>query len=186
MLLSVMKEYDFLTIFANNRGPLLSGEGGPFGPADRTRVREPTAMSDTTFDVDVIAAAGSEVLVFDDGMSIYRQHERGDSAYIIQRGQVEISRRGGAVEIMQTGEIFGEMALITNAPRTASAVALGEVELIPIDRAMFHVLIRDDSDFALTIINLLARRLRAAMNLLDRHDSKRPAQQRRTDGRVTA
>ena len=143
-------------------------------------------MSDTTFDVEVIAAGGSEVLVFDDGTSIYRQHERGDSAYIIQRGQVEISRRGGAVEIMQPGEIFGEMALIGNQPRSASAVALGEVELIPIDRAMFQVLIRDDPDFALTIINLVARRLRAASNLLDWQDSDRRGRQRRNDSRVTA
>jgi CRP/FNR family cyclic AMP-dependent transcriptional regulator len=143
-------------------------------------------MSDTTFDVEVIAAAGSEPLVVGDGTSIFRQHERGDSAYIIQRGQVEISRRGGAVEIVQPGEIFGEMALISNEPRTTSAVALGEAELIPIDRAMFQVLIRDDPDFALTIIHLLARRLRAAMNLLERQDSDRPARQRRTDTRATA
>jgi len=143
-------------------------------------------MSDTTFDIEVIAAAGSEVLVFDDGTSIFRQHERGDSAYIVQCGQVEISRRGGTVEIMQPGEIFGEMALIGNKPRSASAVAMGQVELIPIDRAMFQVLIRDDPDFALTIINLLARRLRAAMNLLERQDGIRTARQRQTDSHSSA
>src|ERR1700736_5460026 len=125
-------------------------------------------MSETTFDVEAIAAGESQVLVFGDGTSIYRRHERGDCAYIIQRGQIEISERGRAVEIMQPGEILGEMALIDNEPRPASAVALGEVELIPIDRPLFAVLIRDDPDFALTIINLLARRLRAAMNLLER------------------
>jgi CRP/FNR family transcriptional regulator, cyclic AMP receptor protein len=125
-------------------------------------------MSETTFDVEAIAAAESKVLVFGDGASIYRRHERGDCAYIIGRGQIEISQRGRAVEIMQPGEIIGEIALIDNEPRTASAVALGEVELIPIDRPLFAVLVRDDPDFAKTIIHLLARRLRAAMNLLER------------------
>ena len=95
-------------------------------------------MSDTTFDVEAIAAAESKVLVFGDGASIYRRHERGDCAYIIKRGQVEIREQGRAVEVMQPGEIFGEMALIDHEPRTASAVALGEVELIPIDRPLFR------------------------------------------------
>jgi CRP-like cAMP-binding protein len=143
-------------------------------------------MTDTKFDVDVIAAAGSEPLVFGDATWIFRQHERGDTAYIIQRGQVEIRRLRGAVEIIQPGEIFGEMALIDNEPRSASAVAIGEVELIPIDRAMFQVLMRDDPEFALTIINLIARRLRATMNLLERQDGNRPARERRTDSRTTA
>jgi len=142
-------------------------------------------MSDTTFDVEAIAAAESRVLVFADGASIYRRHERGDCAFIIRRGKVEISERGRAVEMMQPGEIFGEMALIDNEPRTASAVALGEVELIPIDRPLFAVLIRDDPDFALTIIHLLARRLRAAMNLLERQGD-RPARREASDTRATA
>jgi CRP/FNR family cyclic AMP-dependent transcriptional regulator len=140
-------------------------------------------MSDTTFDVEAIAAAESKVLVFGDGVSIYRRHERGDCAYIIGRGQIEISQRGRAVEIMQPGEIFGEMALIDNEPRTASAVALGQVELIPIDRPLFVVLVRDDPDFAKTIIHLLARRLRAAMNLLERQGD-RPARHEAADTRA--
>ena len=142
-------------------------------------------MNDTTFDVDVIAEAEMRVLVFGDGASIYRRHERGDCAYIIRSGQVEISERGRAVEIMRPGEIFGEMALIDKEARTASAIALGEVELIPIDRPMFQVLVRDDPDFAQTIINLLARRLRAAMNLLERQPGDRPRREG-TGNRATA
>ena len=144
-------------------------------------------MSDTTFDVEAIAAAESRVLVFRDGASIYRRHERGDCAYIIRAGQVEINERGRAVEVMQPGEIFGEMALIDREARTASAVAVGEVEVIPIDRPLFQVLIRDDPDFALTIIHLLARRLRAAMNLLERQTGERPPARREATGsRATA
>jgi CRP-like cAMP-binding protein len=142
-------------------------------------------MSDTTFDVEAIAAAESRVLVFGSGASIYRRHEKGDCAYIIRRGQIEINEQGRAVEIMQPGEIFGEMALIDHEPRTASAVALGEVELIPIDRSLFQALIRDDADFSLTILHLLARRLRAAMNLLEQQGD-RPARRETPATRATA
>jgi CRP-like cAMP-binding protein len=131
-------------------------------------------MSVTTFDVEAIAAGESRVMVFGNGASVYRRHERGECAFIIRRGQVEIHERGLAVEIMQPGEIFGEMALIDNEARTASAVAVGEVEIIPIDRSLFAALIRDDPDFAQTIVHLMARRLRAAMDLLERH-GERPA-----------
>src|SRR5438552_18776405 len=142
-------------------------------------------MSDTTFDVEAIAAAESKVLVFKDGAPIYRRHERGECAYIIRRGQVEISEQGRAVEVMEPAEIFGEMALIDREARTTSAVALGEVELIPIDRPLFQALSRDDPDFAVTIIHLLARRLRAAMNLLERQGD-RPARREGAATRATA
>jgi CRP/FNR family cyclic AMP-dependent transcriptional regulator len=124
-------------------------------------------MTGTTFDVDVIAAGAAEPLTFADGATIFRPEERGDCAYIVKAGRVEMRERGRAVEILQPGEIFGELALLDDQPRTAIAVASGRVEVIPIDRAMFEVLIRDDPDFALTILHLLARSLRATMNLLE-------------------
>ena len=124
-------------------------------------------MTGTTFDVDVIAAGAAAPLTFADGATIFRPEERGDCAYIIKVGKVEIRERGRAVEALRPGEIFGELALLDNQPRTAIAVASGPVEIIPIDRAMFEVLIRDDPDFALTILHLLARSLRATMNLLE-------------------
>ena len=55
-------------------------------------------MTDTTFDADAIAAAEGKVLHFNAGASIYRRHEKGDCAYIIRGGEVEIRERGGAVD----------------------------------------------------------------------------------------
>jgi CRP/FNR family cyclic AMP-dependent transcriptional regulator len=128
----------------------------------------------TTFDIEVIAAGGA-VLSYSDGRIIFHSGDPGDCAYIVKAGRIEIREKGRAVETIQTGEIFGEMALIDEEPRTASAIAAGDVELIPIDRPMFDVLIRDDSDFALTIMRLVVRRLRAAMNMLERHAGKAAA-----------
>lgn len=124
-------------------------------------------MTGTTFDVDVIAASAAEPRTFRDGETIFRPEERGDCAFILRSGKVEMRERGRAVEILRPGEIFGELALLDDQPRTASAVAAGPVEVIPIDRALFEVLMRDDPDFALTVVRLLARSLRATMNLLE-------------------
>jgi CRP/FNR family transcriptional regulator, cyclic AMP receptor protein len=124
-------------------------------------------MTGTTFDVEVIAAGEDRVLAFPARAVIFRQNDMADSAYIIKRGQVEIRDRGNAVETIAPGEIFGEMALIDDEPRSASAVATSDVELIPIDRSMFEVLLRDDEDFALTVMRLMARRLRATTKMLE-------------------
>lgn len=124
-------------------------------------------MTGTTFDIEVIAAGEDRIHAFPPRATIFRQNEIGDRAYIVKRGQVEIRERGHALETIAPGEIFGEMALIDDEPRSASAVALSEVEVIPIDRAMFEVLLRDDEDFALTIMRLMARRLRATTKMLE-------------------
>ena len=132
-------------------------------------------MSGTTFDIEVIAAGGGAVFTLSDGASIFHRGDSGDCAYIVKAGRIEIREKGRAVETIQTGEIFGEMALIDEEPRTASAIAAGDVELIRIDRPIFDALIRDDPDFALTIMRLIVRRLRAAMNMLERYADKTAA-----------
>ena len=56
--------------------------------------------------------------------------------------------------------MFGEMALIDGSPRSATAVASEACELAPIDKAAFAHLVRQDPDFALRVMRLLAQRLR--------------------------
>jgi CRP-like cAMP-binding protein len=121
-----------------------------------------------TFDVDVIAAGGGEVLKFPHRTVIHRRGDEGECAYIIKSGRVELRHRGRAVETIAPGEIFGEACLLTRAPRLAAAVALGDVEVIRIDRALFNVLLRDDQDFAMAIAMRLARRLRAMTELFEK------------------
>ena len=123
-------------------------------------------MPDTTFDIEVIEAGGGEATRISDGASIYAKGDRGDVAYIVKSGRVRIGN-GVPIEVLEPGEIFGETALIDEAPRSAAATAVGPTELIPIDRATFDVLIRDDCDFACTVMRLMARRLRLVIGLLE-------------------
>ncbi len=124
-------------------------------------------MPGTTFDIDVIAAGARGTRRLPDGGLVYARGERGDCAYIITRGRVRVGN-GVPIEILDAGEIFGETALLDDGPRSAAAVAVGPTEVVEIGRSVFDALIRDDPDFALTIMRLMVRRLRATISALDR------------------
>jgi len=109
------------------------------------------------------AKIGGETVNFPDGGVVFIKGDRGHSAYIVRSGKVEIREAGRVVEAMAEGEVFGEMALIDSEPRSASAVAVGPTELAVIDKAAFHKLVRDDPDFALAVMRLMSRRLRATL-----------------------
>jgi CRP-like cAMP-binding protein len=136
-------------------------------------------MTETKFDVDVIAAGESTVLKFTGGGVIFAPGDAADCAYIVKAGKVEMREKGRSVELLESGEIFGELALIDAEPRSASAVAVGSVELIPISRNLFDALIRDDSDFALTIVRVMAKSLRATMKMLESYIEDAPEKQAR-------
>ena len=124
-------------------------------------------MPGTTFDIDAIAAGGGKLLSFPNGATIYTRGEPGTCAYIVTRGRVRVGD-GVAIETVRPGEVFGEDSLLDDGPRMASATAFGPTEIREIDRALFEVLIRDDSDFMSAMLHLMVRRLRATVLALDR------------------
>ncbi len=132
-------------------------------------------MNGTIFDVDVIASSGSAVLIFVDGVAIHHRGDEGSCAYIVKRGGVELRQKGLPVETIGPGEIFGEASLITGTSHLDTAVAVGDVELLPIDPHLFEVLVRDDEDFVRTLMRLLARRLGAASEMFERCFDDLPA-----------
>ena len=62
--------------------------------------------------------------------------------------------------------IFGEMALIDSEPRSATAVAITDVELVPISEKQFLFLVSQTPYFALTVMRILAQRLRVTSKAL--------------------
>jgi CRP/FNR family transcriptional regulator, cyclic AMP receptor protein len=62
--------------------------------------------------------------------------------------------------------IFGEMALIDGAPRSATAIAATDVKLVPVGEKQFLFLVSRTPHFALNVMRALARRLRATNNAL--------------------
>ena len=101
-------------------------------------------------DLDLEAiAAGNEVVTYPDGGVVFLRGAVGDCAYIVRQGVVEIREAGRVLERLIPGDVFGEMALIDNEPRSASAVAVGETALVVVDRTTFNRLVRNEPDFAL-------------------------------------
>ena len=76
------------------------------------------------------------------------------------RGQVEIRSGNRHFETLGADGIFGEMALIDDSPRSATAVALTEVTVAPIKENQFLFLVKNTPFFALSVMRVLAYRLR--------------------------
>ena len=119
-------------------------------------------MNEPRFDVDLIVGAEPKTVGFADGGVIFVKGDRGEFAYLVRSGEVEIRGSGLALEVVGPGGLFGEMALIDGGPRSASAVARKATELVVVDQPTFVRLLGEVPDFALKVMQLLAKRLRAA------------------------
>jgi CRP/FNR family cyclic AMP-dependent transcriptional regulator len=100
------------------------------------------------------------------GEVLFREGDPGDFMYVIQSGEVEIRRSIGEVErvlaILPAGEFFGEMALINQRPRSATAVVRRESRLLVIEGRTFEAMIRGKTEIAVRMIKTLAGRLERA------------------------
>ena len=79
--------------------------------------------------------------------------------YVVLEGGVSIAIKGKVVESIGTGGIFGEMALVDDAPRAASATATSDCTLLAIDRAAFIELIKSNPAFGTELLKNISERL---------------------------
>lgn len=94
------------------------------------------------------------------GNYIFRRGEAAERMYLIIEGEVDLMLDDTVIETAKEGSFIGEMALIDEEPRSASARARGECRVFPIDEARFQSLVKETPSFALQIMKILARRLR--------------------------
>jgi CRP/FNR family transcriptional regulator, cyclic AMP receptor protein len=102
----------------------------------------------------------SSYIHFAPGEFIFREGEPGQHMYVLIEGSVLLSVRGIGIEILNPGELFGEMALIDDEPRSATAVARSPCRLCMVDERRFSFLVQETPFFALHVMRVLARRLR--------------------------
>lgn len=102
-----------------------------------------------------------DVVEFDAGTVIFSERDPADVMYVVISGEVELTLRGEPLGAECDGGIFGEMAMINSATRSASATALTKVSLARLDRDQFSSFIKENSDFSLHVMAVLANRLRA-------------------------
>jgi CRP/FNR family cyclic AMP-dependent transcriptional regulator len=103
---------------------------------------------------------------YQDGQVIFEEGSNGDWIYVVDEGEVEISKKVGGqrivIETLNEGDVFGEMAYIDKEPRSATATAKGKTVVGLIDRDFFdHEFNKISADFQ-KIIKTVAFRLRKA------------------------
>ena len=117
-------------------------------------------MDEAWFDFSLLTRAGFQLLHYAAGERIFVQDDEGSCMYVVRSGKVNITTFGTVLETVGPNGMFGEMALIDGSPRSATAVAAEATEVAPIDRRAFAHLVRQDPDFALRVMRLLASRIR--------------------------
>jgi CRP/FNR family cyclic AMP-dependent transcriptional regulator len=104
------------------------------------------------------------------GDVLFREGERGEEMYVIQSGVVQILKTVGEEErplaALGRGEFVGEMALLNDKPRTATAVVLEDAKCLVIDRATLEQMIKGSAEIALRLVKKLARRLDSADEMI--------------------
>jgi CRP/FNR family cyclic AMP-dependent transcriptional regulator len=97
---------------------------------------------------------------------IFEEGSTGSEMYLIHSGRVLLSVRHNEAQqvplvVLNPGDFFGEMALVDDSPRSATASAVDDdTQLIIIDRARFLFMVRQQPEFALSLMHTLCRRLR--------------------------
>jgi CRP-like cAMP-binding protein len=97
------------------------------------------------------------------GTVLFHEGDPGKHMYVIQSGRVQLTRhvRGKEAHLatVPPGEFFGEMAIINNQPRSATATVIEEAHLLVLDARTFEAMIRGNTEIAVRMIKKLAARL---------------------------
>jgi CRP-like cAMP-binding protein len=92
------------------------------------------------------------------GGVIFREGEQADELFAIKSGFVRNQVGNRTMADLRADDMFGEMALIDSEPRSATAVAITDVELVPISEKQFLFLVSQTPYFALKVMRILAQR----------------------------
>jgi CRP/FNR family transcriptional regulator, cyclic AMP receptor protein len=123
-------------------------------------------MSNDAVDFSLLAKSGLPTRAFKAGETIFKEGDAATELYVIQSGRVGIQHGNRLLDTLEERSIFGEMALIDAAPRSATAMALTDVTLVPVSEKQFLFMVSQTPFFALMVMRVLARRLRAANNAI--------------------
>ena len=107
------------------------------------------------------------VVAYPKGHQFFVAGDAGDVMYVVIAGEVQLELRGQRLEAVGHGGFFGEMALLDHKPRSANAVALTEVRVVPVDQRRFLYLIQNTPFFAIEVMTVMSDRLRHTDELIN-------------------
>lgn len=96
------------------------------------------------------------------GETVFHEGEPGHEMFIVRSGAVEMRRGERVLATMRAGQYFGEMSMLIDSSRTATAVVVEDAELIAIRRESFDAILRDNPGIGRSILRELAERLKTA------------------------
>ena len=132
-------------------------------PADPAK----TSIYDAHLAEQLFKLGGTPEIV-PEGKTIFEENEKGsrlllkrDKMYLLLEGEVSLMARNKVIGTVNKGEIFGEMASISQTPRSATAVAKRACRVIGLDDKAFESALRKMPDFALMLMSVMIGRLRS-------------------------
>jgi len=146
-------------------------------PIDSSILNEIEHLRELSQEEKVALADKIELLRYSTGQAVFNYGDPGHAMYIVRSGEVEIYVKNDqgekiVLETSQPGDIFGEIALLDGGPRTAWVAALGDVELLRLDREHFEAYVRQCTPAALNLLSVAARRLRRTDEVIRRTVSR--------------
>lgn len=117
------------------------------------------------FDKRLLAALAkglgpTNIARYEKGRTIMTEGQAGAMMYVVQEGRVAVSIRGRVVERVGVGGAFGEMALVDQSPRAATAIAETASILLTLNRAVFLQLVKTQPEFGVALLAATAERVR--------------------------
>ena len=167
-----------------------SRTGGPLKPAPAPQPQPPLyipAVARAFFESvgkEETVAAGT--VFFSENERASRILLKRDKMYFLLEGQVALSVRGKTIGTVKVGEVFGEMAAISDSPRSASAVARSACRVIALDDKQFYAALQKKPEFALMMLGTLIQRLRGMLAKLSGVPSAETKESRVFDKKLLA
>ncbi len=119
--------------------------------------------------------------IYKEKSMLFCEHEPGDEVFIIQKGRIQISKilkdQELLLAVLNPGDVIGEMAILENKPRNASAIAFEEMQALVLNKENFMNMVHNNPQVVYKILTLLSERIwvayRQLENLAIKDDYKR-------------
>jgi CRP-like cAMP-binding protein len=142
-------------------------DGSSHDPADTGRDQAPPSLADDER-ARLISRYGR---TFSTGDTLFREGEPARQAFLLQEGRVRLLKRVRMVErsivVLRPGDLFGESALLDDAPRTSTAVALTDGVALALDQDTFRHMVERHPAVAVRLSEQLIRRVRDAEDQIE-------------------